>query len=123
LNPLQRRSGFTDFFDGVLKGPMMITVTKSSDDKVATVSGSECEVMLFYCFWQWKLWPEWMNHAKLGQDSDVATMQHRSVVRNVNSGLPLLLSDVGEYFEAACQFAIERCRLLGIEVFDASGAN
>lgn len=94
----------------------MIKVTKSSDGRVANVSGSECEVMLFYCFWQTKLWPDWMNHQKLGQDSDVATMQHRSVVRNINSGLPLLLSDVGEYFEAACEYAIDRSRLLGIEV-------
>lgn len=97
----------------------MVKVEKSSDGKIATLSGLECEVMLFYCFWQSKLWPDWMNHSKLGDESDVATRQHKSVIENVNAGRELKLHDVGEQFETACQYAIKRCRLLGVEVKEA----
>jgi hypothetical protein len=94
----------------------MVKVEKSSDGKIATLSGSECEVMLFYCFWQSKLWADWMNHSKLGDESDAATRQHKSVIENVNAGRELKLYDVGEQFKTACHYAIERCRLLGVEV-------
>ena len=96
----------------------MVKVEKSSDGKVAMVSGSECEVTLFYCFWQSKSWPDWMNHSKFGVKFDVATQQYKSMIESVNAGRGLLLHDVGEQFETACHYAIERCRLLGIEVVE-----
>lgn len=94
----------------------MVNVEKLSDGKVAAISGSECELMLFYCFWQSKLWPNWMDYSKLGDESDVATRQHKSVIESINTGRNLHLHDVGEQFEDACQYAVDRCRLLGVEV-------
>ena len=94
----------------------MVRVEKSSDGKVAMLTGSECEVMLFYCFWQSKLWPDWMNHSKLGDESDSATRQHKAVIESTSNGRGLMLHDVGEQFESACEYAIERCRLLSVEV-------
>lgn len=94
----------------------MIKVEKSSDKKITKISGSECEMMLFYCFWQSKLWPDWMNYANLGNESDSVTWQHKLVIENVNAGRELLFNDVGEQFETACQYAINRCCLLGIDV-------
>lgn len=94
----------------------MIRVEKSPDGRSAAVAGSECEVMLFYCFWQSELWPEWMVHPKLGEDSDSATRQHKWAIECINSGNTLLLQHTSEQFELALQFAIDRCLLLGIQI-------
>lgn len=94
----------------------MVKVEKSSDGKIATLTGSECEVMLFYCFWQSKLWPDWMNDSKLGDESDAATRQHKEVIENVNAGRELLLHNAGETFHTAIRYATDKCELLGIEV-------
>lgn len=86
---------------------------------IAKVSGSECEVMLFYCFWQTCLWPEWMDHSKLGDEADTATKQHKEVIENVNAGRELLLHNTGETFHTAIRYATDKCELLGIEVSSA----
>lgn len=99
-----------------LKESIMVSVKKSDDGKVATVNGSEADVMLFYCFWQTSLWPDWMKHKKLGQENDAATRQHKAAIADVNAGKGIVLSNSGDQFESALQFAVGQCRALGIEV-------
>ncbi len=94
----------------------MVRLDKHPTSDVVKLSGSECEVMLFYCFWQSYIWPDWMNHSKLGDESDSATRQHKAVIENVNEGRELLLHNCGDQFHNAQQYAADRCRLLGVEV-------
>lgn len=94
----------------------MIRVQKSSDGKLAVVSGLPCEIMLYYCLWQSQLWPDWMDHEKFGDDSDHATRQHKRVIEAVSFGRELLMNDQHERFEVARWYAIDKCRALGIQV-------
>ncbi len=94
----------------------MITVKVLSDGKVTEVRGSESEVMLFYCFWQSSIWPDWMQYEKMGVENDHATRQHKQVIESVNAGRCLSLYSVGKEFKTAVSFAVDRCVRLGIEV-------
>ena len=94
----------------------MITVEERIGAKCVKLSGAACEVTLFYCFWQSHLWPDWMNHVKLGESTDAATKQHKSVIENIKDGREILLHHESSQFVSACQWSIDRCRLLGVEV-------
>lgn len=94
----------------------MIKIETTSGGKAISVRGSSAEVMLFYCFWQTSLWPDWMTYEKLGDRADVASKQHRGVIDRINRGDDLILYDSGEMFEKACRFACEQCTALGVDV-------
>jgi hypothetical protein len=94
----------------------MIKVSKSSDNEVVSVRGTPAEMMLFYCTWESSLWPSWIRSSKLGDPEDYAARQHRGVIKAINSGHDLLLSNSDEKFQQALDFAIERCRMLEVEV-------
>lgn len=94
----------------------MLKVSKSSDNKTVSVCGTAAEMMLFYCAWQTHLWPNWLEYAKLGDLKDHAARQHMGVIKAINSGRDLLLSNIGGQFQEALDFAVERSRMLEVEV-------
>lgn len=85
-------------------------------DKVISLRGAPHEKMLFYCFWQSSIWPDWMNYHKMANKADDAVKQHIRVIKAINDGRPILLFNDGENFQKALAFASERCKMLGIEV-------
>jgi hypothetical protein len=94
----------------------MIKVSKSSDNEVVSVRGTPAEMMLFYCVWESHLWPNWLQYEKLGDPKDAAARQHKGVIKAINSGHDLLLSNMSKMFQDALDFAVERCRMLEVEV-------
>ncbi len=92
----------------------MLTVEKK-DHRSVVVSGPESEVMTFYFGWQSKLWPDWIDHKRLGKEGDFATNQHKFVLEQVLHGNPIRLCSAGPQFQDAVDYATERCRLLGIK--------
>lgn len=88
--------------------------------RVATVSGPPCEVMLFYCFWQTKLWPDWMQYIRGRKPNDEAIRQHKFVVKAINAcslaGATIDLNDWGSNYVEARLFAVESCLALAIDV-------
>ena len=95
----------------------MIRAIKICDGKVGDVSGNPVEVMMFFSFWQFMLWPNWME-AKLGDENEGIHKQVSGVIDSLKDGHSLKLHDQGAYFEKAFDFAIEKCRALGIEVIE-----
>lgn len=93
----------------------MIRLETSEDNKVVVVDGSKSDVMLFYCFWQTHVWPDWMNYGKLGEENETSSNQHKQVIKSLNEGRGLSLYNVGEQFTQAIQFATNKCKLLDIE--------
>ena len=96
----------------------MIRAIKTNDGKVGEVSGNPAEVIMFFSFWQFRLWPNWMKEAKLGDENDVMHRQVSGMLDAVKDGNPLLLHDQGELFEQAFAFAVEKCKAIGINVTD-----
>lgn len=91
----------------------MISVSKSGDGTVATLSGDGSELMLFFCIWQTALWPDWIAATV---DHVGGIRDHKAAVRAIRDTGELLLHDGSRIFEDACVFAIDRCRVLGVEV-------
>ena len=91
----------------------MISVSKSFDGTLATVSGDRAELMLFFCIWQTALWPDWIAATC---ENVGAIQQHTAAVETIRDKGELLLHDASRLFENACALAINRCRLLGVEV-------
>lgn len=96
----------------------MIRAIKTHDGKVGEVSGNPIEVIMFFNFWQFKLWPNWMSEAKLGSENDVMHRQVSWILDAVKDGRPLIMNDAGKEFEQAFDFAVGKCRALGISVID-----
>lgn len=96
----------------------MLRAIKTNDGKVGEVSGNPAEVIMFFGFWQFKLWPNWMSEAKLGSENDAMHRQVSGMLDAVKDGNPLKLWDSGELFEQAFDFAVEKCKALGINVID-----
>ena len=94
----------------------MLKISKSVDDKVVSVRGTAAEMMFFYCAWENYLWPNWLEYDKLGDLQDDAARQHRGVVKAINTGHDLRLANSNKKFQQALDFAIERSRMLDIEV-------
>jgi hypothetical protein len=93
----------------------MLKIVKSSKKKIATVTGCDVHRLMFYCFWQLKLWPEWMDYRGLGHTNDSLTKQHKMVLKTLSNSSPLLLSFTSGEFEDALYSAIDKCSLLGIQ--------
>ena len=96
----------------------MIRAIKTHDGKVGEVSGNPVEVVMFFNFWQFKLWPNWIEQAKLGNENDIMHRQVSGMLDSVKDGHSLKLHDQGENFEQAFEFAVEKCKSLGINVID-----
>lgn len=94
----------------------MLKVSKSSDGKTVSVRGAPAEMILFYCMWQSYIWPKWPFHETLESKSDAAGNQHRRVLKDIDKGHDILLSNSEWIFKVALEFAIERSRMLDIEV-------
>jgi len=94
----------------------MLKINKSSDNEIVSVRGTPAEMMLFYCIWETHLWPEWLKYEELGDRLDPAARQHRGVIKSINNGHDLLLNNREAIFQKALDFAIERCRMLEVEV-------
>jgi hypothetical protein len=65
-------------------------------DKVVSVRGASSEMMLFYCFWETSLWPDWMTYHKMTNREDDAVKQHIRVLKAIDAGRPVLLFNEGE---------------------------
>jgi hypothetical protein len=96
----------------------MLRAIKTNDGKVGEVSGNPADVIMFFNFWQFKLWPNWMSEAKLGTETDPMHRQISGMLDAVKDGKPLTLWDSGGLFEQAFAFAVEKCKALGINVID-----
>lgn len=100
----------------------MIRAIKTHDGKVGDVSGNPAETIMFFNFWQFKLWPNWMEQAKLGVASDIMHRQVSGMLESVVAGHSIKLHDQGQNFEQAFAFAVEKCRALGVEVIETPAA-
>jgi len=98
----------------------MIRVITNHDGQHVTLSGSPPEVMLFFGFWQHRLWPQWPDEAKFGKPDDHFTSMIKTVVSNVKEGRWLLLQNDKPEFRMALEFALSRCELLGIDIYQGS---
>lgn len=98
----------------------MIRVIKIHDGQHISLSGSPPEVMLFFGFWQHRLWPSWQTEAKFGKPDDHFTQMLKTAVENVKEGRPLLLQNDKPEFVMALEFALSRCELLGVEIYQGS---
>lgn len=96
----------------------MIRAIRINDGKVGEVTGNSVEVIMFFNFWQFRLWTTWMEQAKLGDPREGIHKQVSRVIADVKDGKPLLLCDHSEFFEKAFDFAVEKCKALGINVID-----
>jgi hypothetical protein len=94
----------------------MLKISKSSDNEVVSVRGTPAEMMLFYCVWETHLWPEWLQYEKLGDPKDGAARQHKSVIKAIHNGHDLLISNASKMFQSALDFAIDRCKMMEVEV-------
>lgn len=92
----------------------MIKITEKQDGKYVQLSGDSSDIMLFYCFWQTKLWPNWMNYDNLGDKNDHARKQHFAVANALVENNPVLLANDQKIFKEALQFAMEQCTKIGI---------
>lgn len=97
---------------------LMLRAIKTNGGKVGEVSGNPAEVIMFFGFWQFNLWPNWMEQAKLGSENDAMHRQVSGMLDAVKDGKPLLLNDASKEFEQAFDFAVEKCKSLGINVID-----
>ncbi len=55
----------------------MIRIEKSFDGTVAKLTGDQVEMMLFFCFWQTALWPDWVKMLTRGHQ---AIRSHKIVI-------------------------------------------
>ena len=94
----------------------MLKTVKTSNLEVLSVRGTPAEMMLFYCIWETHLWSDWLDYTKLGDPKDAVARQHRNVIKSINDGRDFLISNSEKMFQDALDFAIERCKMLGIEV-------
>jgi hypothetical protein len=100
----------------------MIRAIKTHGGKLGEVSGNPADVIMFFNFWQFKLWPNWMSEAKLGTENDHMHRQVSGVIDTVKDGHSLKLHDQGDNFEQAFDFAVEKCKAIGIEVIETPAA-
>lgn len=100
----------------------MIRAIKTHGGKFGDVSGNPAEVIMFFHFWQFRLWPNWMSEAKLGTENDVMHREVSGVIDTVKDGHSLKLCDKGENFEQAFAFAVEKCKAIGIDVIETPAA-
>ena len=94
----------------------MLRVSKTAYGKIAHVEGAPSDAMLFYTFWQSHMWQDWAHHKSLGKKGDALTRDLVNVCQTLKEGRVLLLSDAGDKFEAAFDFAVAQCSAVGIEV-------
>ena len=92
----------------------MIKKEEKEEGKYVQLSGDPSDVMLFYCLWQTKLWPNWMNHDTLDDKNDYALIQHYGVAKALEEGNPVLLANDQKIFKEALKFAREQCTKIGI---------
>jgi hypothetical protein len=93
----------------------MIKIEEKQSGRYLQLSGDAAEVSMFYCFWQSKLWPEWMNHKNLGESNDFATKQHAGVLNALVKGDPILLANDSEVFRNAYNYAIHQIEKIGVK--------
>lgn len=89
----------------------MLQVTKIRP-KELRVTGQTSELVLFYSFWQTKLWHDWADNLHL----DSLRRQVQSVLRNIRVDKQLLLWNGDRQFTEAALYATTRCRAIGIEL-------
>lgn len=87
----------------------MIRVVKK--DKHVRVSGPPGELMLFYCFWESHLWPDWASSKSDGLDQEL-----KDLVSSINSTGEFHLVTGKPLFDKAFEVAMERFASLGIVV-------
>ena len=92
----------------------MIKIIEKQDGKYVQLSGDPSDVMLFYCLWQTKLWPNWMNHDNLDDKNDHARKQHYAVANALVENNPILLANDQKVFKEALKFAMDQCTKIGI---------
>lgn len=92
---------------------LRVEIVDSSD--VAIVLGQPGELILFYSLWQSELWPDWMTHESLSH-ATTANQQHRDVIAKCQNGDALPLLNQGFLFNLALGKAVDKCKLLGLEV-------
>jgi hypothetical protein len=92
----------------------MVEVDKT--ERFVTLTGCSTEMVAFYFFWQTKLWPGWMDDKDFGKPGGFATEQHKSVMENIASQGKIFLLHSGDLFEAAYEYAVEKCRAIDIQV-------
>jgi hypothetical protein len=93
----------------------MIKIEEKQNGKYLQLTGDSAEVTMFYCFWQSKLWPDWMNHKNLGESNDLATRQHTGVINALVKGDPILLANDSKVFKDAYKYALDKSDLLNIK--------
>lgn len=93
----------------------MIKIEEKNSGKYLQVTGNPAEVMLFYTFWQSKLWPDWMDHTTLDVTSDYAHKQHTGVIKAINNGDPILLANDSKVFQDAYRYALNQSNKLNIK--------
>jgi len=84
---------------------------RESDAKV--VSGMPAHVMMFYCIWQTKLWPEWCMS---GMSEDAALRQHTSALQSVSCNGFVTINNKGKEYREAFEAAVLACSLMGIDI-------
>lgn len=92
----------------------MIKIVEKQDGKYVQLTGDPSDIMLFYCLWQTKLWPNWMNHDGLENKNDHARKQHYAVAKALEEDNPILLANDQKIFQEALKFAMEQCTKIGI---------
>lgn len=93
----------------------MIKIEEKNDGKYLQLTGHSSHVMVFYTFWQTKLWPDWMNHTGIGNKNDYAHKQHVGVINALSVSDPILLANDQKVYKDAYKFALEQCSKLGIK--------
>jgi hypothetical protein len=93
----------------------MIKIEEKQNGKYLQLTGDSAEVTMFYCFWQSKLWPDWMNHKNLGEVNDYATKQHTGVLSALVKGDPILLANDSKVFKDAYSYALKNADNIGIK--------
>jgi hypothetical protein len=93
----------------------MIKIEEKQNGKYLQLTGDSAEVTMFYCFWQSKLWPDWMNHKNLGESNDLATRQHSGVLKALVNGDPILLANDSGIFKEAYKYARHQVEKFGVK--------
>jgi len=75
------------------------------------------ELMLFYCTWQYKIWPAWMDYKFDSSGSaNSAYVQHKNVLNSITDKGNILLSINGRPFIDAYEYAVKFIKSLNITV-------
>lgn len=93
----------------------MIKIEEKQNGKYLQLTGDSAEVTMFYCFWQSKLWPDWMEHKNLGELKDLATKQHTGVLKALTNGDPILLANDSKVFKDAYKYACNKVENIGVK--------